>query len=197
MGEGHLQGTGGKAGLEVILHSPADDLAAIKVHDAGEVEEPFGRGQVSDITDPDLIDGCGRRSLGEPVRRDGLIMIAIGGADPKSLAAACGQALLTHEPFDAFVIAEMTALLEFVREPRAAIGAFEAFKSAFNEKLKVTILLATRAGGSFEPGIISAAREAQSGAKIGNGIKWRKLFHSLAALGGWERMARVFFKISH
>jgi hypothetical protein len=61
----------------------------------------------------------------------------------------------------------------------------------------VLILALSRTRWAFEPGIISAAREPKRGAQISDGIKWRKLFHSLAALGGWERMVRVFFKISH
>src|SRR5258706_5964690 len=115
MSESHLQSAGGQAGLEVILHGPADDLAAIKVHDARQVEEPFGSGQVSDVTDPDLVDGCGRRSLGQAVGRDGVIMIAIGGADPKGSAAARRQAVLAHESFDALAIAAVAAQVEVAR----------------------------------------------------------------------------------
>lgn len=197
MSQSHLESVRSQAGLEVVLHGPADDSAAVKIHDTGKVEKAFGGGQVSDVADPDLIDSGRRRSLGEPVGRDGLIMVAIGGAEAKSAAAPCGQALLAHEPFDRFVIAAMAAIFEKVSDAGTAISAFELLKSAFNKKLEMDVVLLARSGLAFEAGVVRAARKAQSGAKIGDGIKWLEFFHSRAALGGWERMTRVFFRISH
>jgi hypothetical protein len=197
MSQSHLQSTGGEAGIEIILHSPADDFTAVKIHDAGEVKKALGGAQVSDVTDPDLIDGGGRWSLGEPIGRDGLIMIAIGSADSKSASAASGQALLAHESFDGFVITAMAAVFEQVSEARTAISAFELLKSAFNNKLEMELVPLARSGCALEPGVVRTARKAQSAAEISDRIKWLEFFHSLAALGGWERMVRVFFKISH
>lgn len=179
------------------MHGPADDFAAVEIHDAGQVEKALGGAQVSDIADPNLIDGRWRRSLGEAVGRDGLIMVAIGSTDAKSASAPCGQALLTHESFDRFVVTAMATIFEQVGESRTAVSAFKLLKSAFNEKLELKLVLLARSGLALEPGVVSAARKAQSAAQISDGIKWLEFFHSLAALGGWERMLRVFFKISH
>ena len=197
MGEGHVEGAGDEAGFEVILHGPADDFTAIEIHDAGQVKEAFAGRQVSDVRDPDLIDSRRRRALGKPVGSDGVIMVAVGGAHAERPSAPRGQALLAHESFDAFMIAGVAASFEFVSQAGAAIGFLGSLKSAFNEKLKVEILLQTRSARACAPGVESAAREAQRGAQIADGIKWLEFFHSLAALGGWERMARVFFRISH
>jgi len=197
MSQSHLESAGSEAGLEIILHGPADNLAAVKIHDAGEVEKALGGAQVSDVTDPDLIDGAGRWSFGEPIGRDGLIMVAIGGANAKGAAASSGQALLAHESFNGFVITAMAALFEQVSEAGTAISAFELLKSAFNNKLEMELVLLAGSWCALEPSVISAARKAQSAAEISDGIKWLEFFHSLAALGGWERMVRVFFKISH
>jgi hypothetical protein len=135
MSEGHLQGVGGQAGVETLLHGPADNSAAIKVHDGGDIKKTFSGRQVSDVSDPDLIDGCRRRSVGELVRRDGMIMVAVGGADAESSLAPCHQALLAHEPLDAFAITAVAARFEFAGNARAAIGPFELFKNAFNKEL--------------------------------------------------------------
>jgi hypothetical protein len=184
MSQSHLQSTGGEAGIEIILHGPADNFAAVEIHDAGEVEKALSGAQVSDVTDPDLIDGRWRRSLGEPVGRDRLIMVAIGGADAKSASAPCGQALLAHESFDGFVITAMAPIFEQVSEAGTAISAFELLKSAFNKKLEMELVLLARSWFALEPGVVSAARKAQSAAQISDGIKWLEFFHSLAALGG-------------
>jgi len=184
MSQSHLESTGGEAGIEIILHGPADDFAAVKIHNAGEVEKALSGAQVSDVTDPDLIDGRGRWPFGEAIGRNGLIMVAIGGARSKSAAAASGQAMLTHKSFDGFMIAAMPALFEQVCEAGTAVSAFELPKSAFNEKLEMELVLLARSGFALEPSVISAAREAQRGAQVSDGIKWGKLFHSLAALGG-------------
>jgi hypothetical protein len=197
MSQSHLESAGSEAGIEIILHGPADNLAAVKIHDAGEVEKALGGAQVSDVTDPDLIDGGGRGSLGEPIGRDGLIMIAIGSTDTKSASAASGQALLAHESFNGFMITAMTPIFEQVSEAGTAISTFELLKSAFNNKLEMELVLLAGSWCALEPGVISAARKVQSAAEISDRIKWLEFFHSLAALGGWERMVRVFFKISH
>jgi hypothetical protein len=172
MSQSHLESAGGKAGIEIILHGPADDFAAVEIHNAGEVEKAFSGPQVSDVTDPDLIDGRWRWSLGEPIGRDGLIVVAIGRAHSKSAAAARGQALLAHESFDGFVIAAVAAFFKQVSEARTAISAFELLKSAFNKKLEVEPVLLAQSGFALEPSVISAARKAQGAAEISEGIKW-------------------------
>jgi hypothetical protein len=115
MREGHLEGAGDEAGFEVILHGPTDDFTAKEIHDTGQVKEAFAGGQIGDVTDPNLIDGRRRRALGEPVGRDGVIVVTVGGTHAERPSAPRGQALLAHQSFDAFMIAGVASFFEFVR----------------------------------------------------------------------------------
>ena len=53
--DGHCQGRQRQAGAQMIRHCPADDLAAVQIHDGGQIEPA--------LIGPDVGD------VGEPVRR--------------------------------------------------------------------------------------------------------------------------------
>jgi hypothetical protein len=195
--DGHAQGGQDQGALKIILHGPADDPAAVEIHDCGQVEPAFASRDVGDIADPDLVDASGGRPLGQVIGRDGMIMVAVGGADAKRAPASSHQAPFSHEPFDALMVAVLATGLELVSQARAAVVLFGLQKEAFNEKKELLIVLLARAGLAFAPRVVRAAGQPQSAAEIGDRIEWLELFHSLAALGGVERMARVFFRISH
>src|SRR5438477_5067204 len=195
--DGHLQSIQSQAGLQVLLHGPAHDPAAVEIHDRGQIEPAFGGRDVGDVTDPNLIDAFGSSSMGQPIGRDGIIVLAVGGADAKGAAAPRGQALLAHQPFHPLMIAVVAPGSESVSQTRTAVVGFELQEKAFKEQLQLLIELLARAGLTFGPGIVSTARELQRPAQITERIKCAQLLHSLAALGGLERMASVFFKISH
>ena len=58
-------------------------------------------------------------------------------------------------------------------------------------------MMASGVGLPSQPGVIGAARQIQGPTKHADRVEWLKVFHSLAPLGRAERIAIVFFKISH
>ena len=62
----------------------------MEIHDAGEIKPAFGGGEVGDVGHPDLVGGRGCGGLGEAVRSDRMVVVAVGGpqAMPAPLAAA-------------------------------------------------------------------------------------------------------------
>lgn len=79
-----------------MTHGQADDLAGVKVHDGGNIEPAFQRLDISDVLYPDLI-GVGvfgfRR---QPVGRDGMSMVAVGGPHPVTGLLVTAKSLRPH-----------------------------------------------------------------------------------------------------
>ena len=121
----HGQSMQRQAGLETFLHGPADDFAAVKIHDAGQIKPTFPGGDVGNIADPNLIDAGGRGLCSEAIGADGVVVVAVGGTDAKAAAAPSDQALLAHEFFDAFTTARHATRSKDMSETRAAIRAFK------------------------------------------------------------------------
>jgi len=127
-----------------------------------------------------------------------MVVMAVGRFDTEATPAASYQALLAHEPFDALVVQAMTAPSEFPSHARAAVSSLELGKDASKKCFFMEpVLVSFEIGLAFKPGVIGATRQLQSATELSDGIKWREVLHSLAALGRSERMAIVFFKISH
>ena len=53
-------------------------------------------GDVRDVAAPDLLGRTGTRQIGRVVGGDGLVVVAVGGADPEPTFGAPTEALLTH-----------------------------------------------------------------------------------------------------
>src|ERR1700694_1895357 len=66
----------------MIAHRPADDLAAVQVHDGGQIEPALIGLDVGDVGEPDPVRrGGGEVSL-EQVRGYREVVTAVGGAHP-------------------------------------------------------------------------------------------------------------------
>jgi hypothetical protein len=95
--EGHGQRVQTEGGCERGSESPADELAAVNVEDAGDVEPAFVGGNIGDVSDPDFIAGAGRRAALEQVWGDRVVVLAVGGLRETPDPRAAGDALLPHE----------------------------------------------------------------------------------------------------
>jgi len=133
MFESHLEGLESEAGLQILLHGPADDFAAVEIHDRCQVEPAFPGGNIGNVADPNLIHAGGCGPARQTIGGDWMIMVALGGADAKATPAPGDQALFAHEPFDPFVITMVAAFFEHVSQAWAAVGALELNKNAFKE----------------------------------------------------------------
>ena len=127
-----------------------------------------------------------------------MVMAAISRADAKAAPATCDQAFGAHNGFDPFMIIAVAAFVELVGNAGAAIGASKLDKDAFNKRFAGSFeLVASGVGLPSAPGVVGAARQIQGPTEHADRVEWLQVFHSLAALGRVERIAIVFFKISH
>lgn len=53
----HSQRPGHPLGLKARVHMPAHNLARVRIRDLAEIDELLGRGQIGDVSDPDLLTG--------------------------------------------------------------------------------------------------------------------------------------------
>jgi len=104
-----------------VAHGPADDFAAVKVKDGGQIKPAFAGLDVGDVHDPDLIGRGDFRGLRQVIRRDGVIVVAVSSLDAVAPLLATAQTRAAHEPGDA-ITAMMAALLtEGLLDARTAI----------------------------------------------------------------------------
>ena len=111
---------------QMIGHRPADDLATPQIHDQRQIHPALGGRHISDVLEPDLIRAGGRRSLGQPVGRDGLVVVAVGGAGHKTRLGLRPQAMFVHQPGDPVFTALIAAGLKLFRHARTAVTGFLA-----------------------------------------------------------------------
>ena len=93
---GHAPGGQDQFGVDVFAHGPARQAPAVKVQNAGQIEPAFLGVDVSDVAEPDLVGGARSGQFGQAVRSNGLVMVAVGGADPEPAFGAATEALLAH-----------------------------------------------------------------------------------------------------
>ena len=65
----------------MFAHGPADDLAAVKVEDGGEIKPAFLSFDIGDVGHPDLVGSGSLGGFGQAVGRDGMVVLAVGGLD--------------------------------------------------------------------------------------------------------------------
>ena len=94
--QGHAPSGQDQFGVDVFTHGPADEPAAVLVQDAGQIKPAFLGGHVGDVAPPDLVGGTRSGQFRQPVGGDGLVVVAVGGADPEAAFGASAEALLTH-----------------------------------------------------------------------------------------------------
>ena len=84
--DGHLQCGQRQVGAQVIVHRPAHDPAAVKIHDGGQVEPPFPGVDVGDVAAPAGVDpgGVGGEVAADQVRAGRGGRVGDGGFLPPS-----------------------------------------------------------------------------------------------------------------
>ena len=96
MSPGHAPGGQDQFGVDVLAHGPAGQAPAVKVQDAGQVEPAFLGVDVGDVAEPDLVGGARSGQFGQAIGSNGLVVVAVGGADPEPAFGAATEALLAH-----------------------------------------------------------------------------------------------------
>src|ERR1035438_4159177 len=81
MSQGHPPSGQDQFGVDVFAHGPSGEAAAVQIHDASQIEPAFLGRYVSDVPEPDLVGGAGSGQVRQAIGGDGLVVVAVGGAD--------------------------------------------------------------------------------------------------------------------
>src|SRR3984893_4499527 len=109
----------------MIRHPPADDLAAVEVHDRGQIKPALLSLDVGDVGEPDPVWRGGDEVAVEQVRGDREVVPAIGRPHPPGPCRDGANAVMAHQPLDA-ATAHPAAL-----GPQLGIDALSAVSSEY------------------------------------------------------------------
>src|SRR4249919_1736985 len=107
----------------MIRHRPADDLAAVEVHDCGQIEPSLIGLDVGDVGEPDPVRRGGDEVPIEQVRGDREVVTAVGRSCPAWPRHDGANAVTAHQSLDATAAHPAALSLQFDMDTRAAIAA--------------------------------------------------------------------------
>src|SRR4029077_11804262 len=107
----------------MIAHRPADDPAAVRVHDGGQIEPaPVGL-DISDVGEPDLVRRGGAEVPLDQVCRDREVVTAVGGSHPTWPRHDGANAVTAHQSLDAAAAHSAALGPQFGMDARAAVAS--------------------------------------------------------------------------
>src|SRR5437660_11678317 len=107
----------------MIRHRPADDLAAIEVHDRGQIKPALISLDVGDVGEPDPVRRGGDEVALEQVRDDWEVVTAVGGAHPPWPRHDGPDPVAAHQSLDATAARPATPGPQFGMDAWAAIAS--------------------------------------------------------------------------
>src|SRR5882724_3503376 len=107
----------------MILHRPADDPAAVQVHDGGQIQPSLIGLDVGDVGEPDPVRRSGGKVALEQVWGDREIVTAIGGTHPSWPRHDGANAVMAHQPLDPASAHPAALSLQFDMDTRATIAS--------------------------------------------------------------------------
>jgi len=192
------QGVLDEAGFEMRSGGPADDFAAVKVHDRRQVKPALLGGEhISDIADPYAIDGLWRRChrqhiAGNRVRMPGVSRL---WAEGPFLAGFEPQG--AHMPGHAIAATGNTQPAQTNGQTRAAINLTLSMEQLLERLSQTLICLRPCAGNPLPPGVIGTTRHPQGGTQsLEVIITGHTLDQGIPPGGRSESMPIAFFRIS-
>src|SRR3954470_4963379 len=100
-GNGHRECRQWQFGAQMIRDRPADDLAAVEVHDRSQIKPALIGLDVSDVGEPDPVRRGGDEVALEQVRGNREVVTAVGGAHPSWPCHDGPDAVVAHQSLDA------------------------------------------------------------------------------------------------
>jgi hypothetical protein len=197
--QGHVPRGQNQRGVDAFTGGPADDLAAVKIQDGGQVKPALRGLNVSDVGQPDLVGSSGIGQLRQAVGRDGLVVLAVGGDHAVTALLAPANLLLAHQPADAVAPVPPAQLAQAGLDARTAISLPALLVDATDlpGQLLIFLLAFGRLALPRAPLIIAAPGCIKSLAEQRDGMLGFQGVDPLEALlGTSERMPNVFFKMS-
>jgi len=104
------------------LSGPAGQSATVKVQDARQIEPAFLGGDIGDVPQPDLVGRTGGGQIGQAIGGDGLVVIAVGGADPEAALGASTEGLAGSLNGQAVTTISVAGLAQRFLNAGAAVG---------------------------------------------------------------------------
>src|ERR1700738_3111741 len=143
----------------MIFHRPADDPAAVQVHDGGQIEPSLIGLDVGDVGEPDPVRRGGDEVPVEQVRGDRKVVAAIGGPPPAWPRHDGANAVTAHHPLDAAAAYPAALRLQLDMDTRAAIASVGVAMDPLDVVHEVTIGGGSPALRTRAPGIIAGRRD--------------------------------------
>jgi len=156
MEQRHGQGLENQSSVDAFAHGPADNLAAVEVQDGGHIKPAFPGLDTGDVHDPNLIGGGGLGGGRQTIGRDGVVVVAVGGADAVAAPLAATEARCLHESGDAFAAMAVALLPQDLLHPRAAVSLAALGVNGLDGARQLLIGLGAWAGGpaALQPGLV-------------------------------------------
>src|SRR5205814_8623572 len=107
----------------MIRHRPADDLAAVEVHDRGQIKPALISLDIGDVGEPDPVRRGGDEVALEQVRDDWEVVTAAGGPHPASPRHDGPDPVPAHQSLDATAAAPAALIPQIAIDARAAFAA--------------------------------------------------------------------------
>src|ERR1700739_3251982 len=157
----HLQGRQWQAGAQMIRHRPADNPAAVQIHDGGQIEPaPIGL-DVGDIGEPDLVRSGGAEAAVEQIRCGRQVVTAVGGPHPAWPRHDGPDTVTPHQSLDATTARSPALSLPLHMDKRAAITPAGVAVDPPDVVDEGTISDRSSALRARAPGIIAGRRDAE------------------------------------
>src|SRR5207237_4135605 len=99
--DGHLQRCQRQVGAQMIRHRPADDPAAVEVHDGGQIKPALIGLDIGDVGEPDPVRRGGKEVSTEQVRSDREAVAAVGGPHPAWPRHDSPDPVMAHQSLNA------------------------------------------------------------------------------------------------
>src|ERR1700733_8040788 len=107
----------------MIRRRPADDLAAVEVHDRGQIKPALISLDVGDVGEPDPVRRGGDEVALEQVRGDREVVTAVGGAHPSWPRHDGPDTVVAHQSLDAAAARPAALSPQLGMDAGAAIAA--------------------------------------------------------------------------
>src|ERR1043166_2136219 len=195
----HGQSLQDQARVDALAHGPADDSAAVEIEDGSEVKPAFLGFDVGDVGHPDLVRRTSLGSVREVVGCNGLVVVAVGGANAIARLLPTVESLLLHEPGDAIASVPLALFAQFHADARATVGASALCMNGLDLLAQRPLLCGTRprTAATLVPVVVATGGNVQVQAQRTDGVM---VFHRVDPLvafsDGSERMPKVFFRMS-
>src|SRR3954469_14356453 len=106
----------------MVLHGPADDLAAVEIHDGGQIKPALVSVDVGDVSEPDEVWRSGDEVPFDQIWSDRVVMPAVGGSRSSRPRHDGADAMTAHQSLDPAAAHAVALGLQFDMNAGAAIS---------------------------------------------------------------------------